>query len=98
MTARAASTILLGMVSAVSTYALSNPFEGSYSYELFKGKDQKVCRHMGDVFNRFFKKPWSGEHLQGRTYEPEIWKTRLSRYPSPEFERIAWKVHPYTVE
>lgn len=41
-----------------TSYSVQAGVTSTYRYKLVKGAEKKVCRHMLDVYNTHFKKPW----------------------------------------
>jgi len=42
-----------------------------YSYELEVNNDDKVCRHMGKVYNAYFRQPWAVHGSESTAYTPD---------------------------
>jgi len=86
----------------------------TYRYKLVASKDDKVCKHMEEVYNTHFKRPHDIKDIDPQTLKtlPQ-WAWRpypsaqtqhllpigYSFYPtSPEFEAVKWQLKKYRIE
>lgn len=42
-----------------------------YTYELEVNNDDNVCRHMGQVYNSYFRQPWTVHGAESKAYGPD---------------------------
>jgi hypothetical protein len=85
----------------IPVYRVQGNETSTYRFDLVKGKNTDVCRHMHKVYNRYFQQLFDIEKAK-----PELWNlfTKTYRdigalnsfYPtSPEFDAVKWDIREY---
>src|SRR3989344_4156161 len=87
----AADTATLAKKSTLRTSDIPAEY-AAYRYELVMSKDDKVCKHMGEVYNNKFKRIF--DYRKFSVKEVYAIPPVVSKYPtSEEFEVVPWR-HP----